>query len=535
MAHVEKRVTSHGARYEVRYRAPDGGERSRTFRTRRDADRFAFTVEADKLRGAWVDPRSAARSFGDVAREWLGSNPAKRPGTWARDESILRVHLLPALGSQPIGRVTPATVRHIVAEWCTHLRPRTVRRHYGVLRAVFAFAVESGALVASPCRGIRLPEVEHLDRRIVTAEDLERLADELGEEYRTLAYLGAVLGLRWGECAGLRVGRVDFLRGTLTVAEQATRGLHGATLFGPPKSAAGRRTLAIPGAIVEMLADQLARRGLTGEDADALVFAMPGGEVLEYENFRHRVWLPACRRADLDGLTFHDLRRANATGLVAEGVDLKTAQTRLGHSDPRLTLAVYAQATTEADRAAADVLEARFVRAPRDIRGTESSRRAAAGPRDPADLPVRWSGRRDSNPRPQRPERCALTKLRYVPKDQESSGVLAAAGGDASSRFASRRSEPASNGFTSSPSASARRARKRSASRSSSSRMAVCGRRPADSSRRRSMATAMPPMLPIWRSSTARSGCSAATAARTSCPRRTSATRWPGPTNADRT
>ena len=42
--------------------------------------------------------------------------------------------------------------------------------------------------------------------------------------------------------------------------------------------------------------------------------------------------------AGLDGLTFHDLRRANATGLVAAGVDVKTAQTRLGHSSSRLTL-----------------------------------------------------------------------------------------------------------------------------------------------------------------------------------------------------
>jgi hypothetical protein len=48
--------------------------------------------------------------------------------------------------------------------------------------------------------------------------------------------------------------------------------------------------------------------------------------------------------------------------LVLENVDLKTAQTRLGHSDPRLTLAVYAQATTEADRAAADVVGERFAR-----------------------------------------------------------------------------------------------------------------------------------------------------------------------------
>jgi hypothetical protein len=46
---------------------------------------------------------------------------------------------------------------------------------------------------------------------------------------------------------------------------------------------------------------------------------------------------------------------------VAEGVDIKTAQERLGHSDPRLTLAIYAQATTEADREAANRLGDRFM------------------------------------------------------------------------------------------------------------------------------------------------------------------------------
>jgi integrase len=57
---------------------------------------------------------------------------------------------------------------------------------------------------------------------------------------------------------------------------------------------------------------------------------------------------------------FHDLRRAAATALLLEGVDLKTAQVRLGHSDPRLTIAVYAQATNEGDRNAAAKLGARF-------------------------------------------------------------------------------------------------------------------------------------------------------------------------------
>jgi len=61
------------------------------------------------------------------------------------------------------------------------------------------------------------------------------------------------------------------------------------------------------------------------------------------------------------GLNFHDLRRTNATVMVAEGVDVKTAQARLGHSDPRLTLAIYAQATSEGDRSAASKLGARLM------------------------------------------------------------------------------------------------------------------------------------------------------------------------------
>ena len=85
-----------------------------------------------------------------------------------------------------------------------------------------------------------------------------------------------------------------------------------------------------------------------------------GGPV-RYSNFRTRIWGPATRRADLVGLGFHDLRHAAATAMVASGVDVRVAQERLGHSDPRLTLGVYAQATSEGDRAAAERLGEYFM------------------------------------------------------------------------------------------------------------------------------------------------------------------------------
>jgi integrase len=54
---------------------------------------------------------------------------------------------------------------------------------------------------------------------------------------------------------------------------------------------------------------------------------------------------------------------------------VKTAQARLGHSDPRLTLAIYAQATTEGDRSAASKLGARLMR-PSSRSGDSERRRA---------------------------------------------------------------------------------------------------------------------------------------------------------------
>jgi hypothetical protein len=103
------------------------------------------------------------------------------------------------------------------------------------------------------------------------------------------------------------------------------------------------------------------RRGLTETDAEAFVFTDGKGGPLHYSNWRMRVWLPACTAAGIQGAGFHDLRRANATVMIAEGVDVKTAQQRLGHSDVRMTLGLYARVIESADRSASDVLASRFL------------------------------------------------------------------------------------------------------------------------------------------------------------------------------
>jgi integrase len=232
---------------------------------------------------------------------------------------------------------------------------------YQTLSAVLNAAVLDDRIARSPCRGIRLPAIQPTDRPVLTRDQVTDLAEAQGSPYGTMVYLGAVLGLRWGECAGLRVGRIDFAQSTITIGEQVTRGAGGRSVIGPPKSHAARRTMAAPPALLELVERHLELCGLTTRDSDAFLFATPDGEHLDYSNWLHRIWYPARIQAGVEWAQFHDLRRANATGLVLEGIDLKTAQTRLGHTDPRLTLGIYAQASTEADRQAAERLGERFL------------------------------------------------------------------------------------------------------------------------------------------------------------------------------
>jgi hypothetical protein len=74
---------------------------------------------------------------------------------------------------------------------------------------------------------------------------------------------------------------------------------------------------------------------------ESLVFPSPGGRLINPSNWRRRIWQPAVTAAALEAVTFHALRHSSASLLVAEGVNAKVIQTRLGHSDVRTTLQVY--------------------------------------------------------------------------------------------------------------------------------------------------------------------------------------------------
>jgi hypothetical protein len=76
------------------------------------------------------------------------------------------------------------------------------------------------------------------------------------------------------------------------VAEQLLE-VNGAFSLGPPKSAAGRRTVALPAVVVEALAEHLAC--YTVKSLEAYVFLSSQGRHVRRSNFNRRVWQPGGR------------------------------------------------------------------------------------------------------------------------------------------------------------------------------------------------------------------------------------------------
>jgi integrase len=264
--------------------------------------------------------------------------------------------VLPRFGDLPLAAIGQRDVRAWVADLAASgLAPATVVKAYHLLGKVLAGAVDAGMIAQSPCRRVSLPKIEREEMHFLTPVEIARLADAIRPHYRALVLVGAYGGLRIGELAGLRRERVDPLRGTVEVAEIMTE-VAGRLQVGPPKTRASRRTVGLPRAVVDALAEHLAPGG---QPAD-FVFTSPQGGPLRVATFRYRIWRPATKKAGLEGLRIHDLRHTAVALWIAAGASPKEVAVRAGHSSVSFTLDRYGHLYPESDASLRDRLDTFF-------------------------------------------------------------------------------------------------------------------------------------------------------------------------------
>jgi len=186
----------------------NGADRTKEFRRKGDAERFLVDVQHRLMTGAYTDPVLGRTPFCEVAERYLSLGVWKPKIRQTATEKLR--YAIDKFGDRPIASIRKGDVQALISELGDVLAPSTiriVRQHVG---ATFTRAIDDKLIVANPAVGVRLPRVETPSVVPLTAEQVQLLLDAADPWYRGAIVIGAGLGLRSSEAAGLN-GRSDRL------------------------------------------------------------------------------------------------------------------------------------------------------------------------------------------------------------------------------------------------------------------------------------------------------------------------------------
>lgn len=374
MASVEKRIRNGQTRCVARYRDPEGRQCARSFARKVDADRFLAKTEGDKLRGLYVDPREASRTFCDIAEQhWTAySHTLSEDTTRVRKRSVLDRHILPTLGGKPIGGIRPSTVAGAMATWSITLAPGTVGQVLRQVRQIRATAVLDGVIPTKPAKAIKPPTAPRRRDVHLTDEDVRRAIEAAPEQYRNLVIVLAGLGLRISEACGLRASDVDFLGRVVHVRQQRRPG----GTMGKLKTGFSARDTPAVDQVLHALSVQIRRwprrDGLISSSNDRPLTKSVAGHVFDHveetinggpitsatdQGISSYLWrgkkyatqtaAEMARRAAIaksqERVTIspHSLRHYFGASLISGATSVVAVSEWLGHSSPEITWRVY--------------------------------------------------------------------------------------------------------------------------------------------------------------------------------------------------
>ena len=301
------------------------------------------------------------------------------PITYAFYEKIIREELIPMFGTIRMKEFRTYHVQQFIQYLSSekprgddkegHIAPSTVKRYTTVLRSILtlAYKLEYMDEDVGVSRRIEFPKHEAPEVEVYTIEEVNQILKAAEFEpihIRTLVEIALFTGLRRGEIVGLKWEDIDLEKKRLSVRRSIYKPKDGKAQEKTPKSKCSIRTIAIPDRLCETLkiykANQERHASYMGSDWQNLgyVFTEKGGYIMNphtpTKQFDHFL-----KRHGIRHLKLHGLRHTSATLLLANGCDIKTVSTRLGHADIETTN-IYVHALESIDRLAAETFDKIF-------------------------------------------------------------------------------------------------------------------------------------------------------------------------------
>ncbi len=329
-------------RWVAKVTMPDGSRPSASSPDRAEAKRLL--AEMLRLRDAGARSDDYRLTVGQFLRRWLVDvRPNLAPATWRKHESIVRVHLGPALGHRRLSDLSVGDVRGFLGQPDIH--PQTRRHHRATLRRALADAQRDGLVSRNVAALAEAPKMSRQERTILDTAQVRTLIEGTRDDRMHALYvLALTTGMREAEMLGLAWSDVDLDAPSVTVRNTLHRGESGWELH-EPKTPKSRRTIPLAAVTVAALRDH--RRRQLEEQAQAgalgregLVFTSVRGAPLHGSNLLPE-WYAHLARLGLPRVTLHDARHSAATVLYAAGVPLPVISEILGHSTIRVTADLY--------------------------------------------------------------------------------------------------------------------------------------------------------------------------------------------------
>lgn len=327
---------------------------------------------------------SSSMTVAAYARDW--QNKRKELDkvsklTYNRDEIEIR-RIEEAFSNLKITELTPFDIEAAIVNLKANgLSRSALHKFYSKLSQICKDATRKRIIPYNPCQQMdSVKRPKDVVRKSLSEEQAVQLAKDLRDEPRNgklvVIWLALALGLRRGEALGLRWGDVDLDNGAIHIVNQ--RDSYGD--MHEPKCAS-QRTLALDAGTVRYLSDWKKMTSIEfcqSENVpdDSPVCCNDHGDYIDSANFdrwRRRYFadhglavftkteeyvdangIKRYRRTGYSGFSLHELRHTHATLLIGSGADIKTVQTRMGHSSAKLTLDTYTHPITSNDRQAAE-------------------------------------------------------------------------------------------------------------------------------------------------------------------------------------
>lgn len=364
--------------------------------------KWAYGKTRDEVHEKWIRLQNEARrgpvvtsipTLEQFLAYWLKEvvvEPDFAPLTIATYETFVRLYILPELGKKRLDKLTVRDVRTwlnklrklcqccaqgkdagratakqrccAISQCCEQTASEgTVQDALKVLRSALTTAVSEELVSKNVATALRLPKPKAAKRKakawsVAEAKQFLEAARAADDPLYAAYVLILVLGLRKGEALGLTWEFVDLDSGELFVGEQLQR-VRRQLLRRPPKTDTSEAGLPLPDiclAALKLRKDQQERDKAKASERwtdTGLVFTTKNGTPIEPRNF-NRGFDRRLAKAGVRRITVHGTRGTCATLLAALDVHPRVAMRILRHSQIKVTMEIYTEATDEATREA---------------------------------------------------------------------------------------------------------------------------------------------------------------------------------------